>query len=76
MPIRAGPSRQISNEPLRPEDQVLVDPCYDRSIDGDSLRVIQNLITAQAIDIDADYFQNVQGKIKKTTNFNEIVFTK
>lgn len=57
MPIRARPEvRGLPNEPAH----ILVDPCTDRTIDGDSTRVIENLIACQPSDIDPSYFRTVQ----------------
>lgn len=62
MPIRARPEvRPTSTEPT--SGNILVDPCADRSIDGDSTRVIANLIASQPTDIDPGYFETVQGMI-------------
>jgi len=60
MPIRARPEVR----PGLPTGSLLVDPCADRAIDGDSTRVITNLIASQPTDIDPSYFDTVQGIFK------------
>jgi cyclin D2 len=56
----AAPSRPRTPPALPLAGNELVAPIPDRAIDGDSARVIDNLVRAQPTDIDAQYFETVQ----------------
>ena len=62
----AAPSH-VTPQPLAGDE--LVPQIPDRAIDGDSARVIHNLVLAQPTDIDAQYFETVQGDCLKSFFF-------